>query len=472
MRDRDDRGDFKQPARRRMRLAATALALWAAGGADLAAQQPKNHVVVLGQAHLADSVAPALAMAFAGSAAPPSETATPEGRRLISAGAADDPKLTIEIGASEASRAFANLASGSADIVLAARPASVAEAALFAAAGVDLRDEGHEQAVAIEAIAAIVSPRNPIPALSLRELAGIFSGAVGDWSALGGAPGPIAVYLPESFGPDSLAASVAPGGFGANVQRLPREADVAAAVAADPRAIGLTSLTRVGRARAAPIALDCGLVVEAGAFAAITREYPLSRQVLLYQRRSSDSAQAAELAAFAASDRARRIFRDAGMINDDLSLQNGAYLALRLVSAAAAATGGPEKAALKELAQVAQDAERLSATFRFREERPLLDAASLERAQAMARWLMLPENQRQTLHLLGFTARGGASDAALAKARDEAESVRRAILINAPLDFDPSRVTAAGFGATMPATCPDAPEADWINRRVEAWLTR
>jgi ABC-type phosphate transport system substrate-binding protein len=55
--------------------------------------------------------------------------------------------------------------------------------------------------VADEPIAVVVNPANPLADLPAVVLAELLSGRVADWSAAGGAPGPVQVYLlPDSAG--------------------------------------------------------------------------------------------------------------------------------------------------------------------------------------------------------------------------------------------------------------------------------
>lgn len=446
--------------------------------ATIAALQPslgaaQGRVGIVGAAHLAGRLAPALAKGLVAQEKLELQESAEQGRRIVVGRAGGAPSLTVEIGAAPRDQAFGALASGAADIVLAALPATAADASIFAASGIDIRDEAYEQSLAIEAVAAIVAPGNPAPALSQRDLAAIFSGRITDWSAFGGAPGPITPYLADGAEADGPAAAMieAGAGFGSAANRLPTEEEVAAAVANEPGAIGLVSLTRIGGARAVPIALECGLVVEASAFTALTKEYPLSREVLLYRRRSGGGEAADAFAAFAASDRARGVYHSVGMLNDDLVQRSGDGVLLQLMGAIASAGVAEEREALKGLLKITQEAERLSATFHFRAD-GLLDARSLTQAAALAAWLALPENQGRGLHLLGFEPEGGATPEALQRSRDNAEAVRRAILISAPPGFDPKILQIDGFGATAPAACPGAPGAERINRRVEAWLTR
>ncbi|MCI8716423.1 MAG: solute-binding protein, partial [Oscillospiraceae bacterium] len=52
--------------------------------------------------------------------------------------------------------------------------------------------------VALDGVAVIVNPLNPISDLTVEELALIFTGEISSWSQLGGGAGPIAVYGREA----------------------------------------------------------------------------------------------------------------------------------------------------------------------------------------------------------------------------------------------------------------------------------
>ena len=54
----------------------------------------------------------------------------------------------------------------------------------------DLSSPATEHVIGLDGIAVIVHPNNPLRALTLTELRGIFTGETRDWSAVGGAPGP------------------------------------------------------------------------------------------------------------------------------------------------------------------------------------------------------------------------------------------------------------------------------------------
>src|SRR6185295_2246481 len=48
--------------------------------------------------------------------------------------------------------------------------------------------------VAWDMMAVIVNKNNPITNLTKKQVAGIFTGAIKDWSEVGGTPGPISIY--------------------------------------------------------------------------------------------------------------------------------------------------------------------------------------------------------------------------------------------------------------------------------------
>lgn len=54
-----------------------------------------------------------------------------------------------------------------------------------------------EVIIAVDAIAVVVHPSNPVSDLSLEQIKGIYTGAIKDWSEVGGNAGPIAVVSRE-----------------------------------------------------------------------------------------------------------------------------------------------------------------------------------------------------------------------------------------------------------------------------------
>jgi phosphate transport system substrate-binding protein len=101
-----------------------------------------------------------------------------------------NPTVGFDIAAEGSSTAFTNLAAGTAEIGMSSRAAKNDEITLAKTKGVFLKEIN----VAQDLIAVILHRDNPIAELSSKQIAAIFTGAIKDWSEVGGTPGPISVY--------------------------------------------------------------------------------------------------------------------------------------------------------------------------------------------------------------------------------------------------------------------------------------
>lgn len=99
-------------------------------------------------------------------------------------------QVDIEIQAQGSSHAFSNLLAGSADIGMSSRKVKDTETDKFNAAGKKLV----EHVAAWDMIAVIVNDSNPVRKLTLKQIEGIFTGDITDWSQVGGKKGKISVY--------------------------------------------------------------------------------------------------------------------------------------------------------------------------------------------------------------------------------------------------------------------------------------
>ncbi len=99
----------------------------------------------------------------------------------------------IEIRAHGSATAFQGLKARDTEIGMASRSIQQKEV-------IDLADLGNmtgvksEHVLALDGLAVILNPSNPVRTLSKAQIAGIFTGAVKDWSEVGGTPGPITRY--------------------------------------------------------------------------------------------------------------------------------------------------------------------------------------------------------------------------------------------------------------------------------------
>ena len=104
------------------------------------------------------------------------------------------------------------------------------------------------QVAALDGVAVVVNPVNPVLDLTAEEIRSVFTGETADWAELGGAPGPIAVYGREagSGTRGAFEESVGVSGQCAYTNEYGSSGDVVGSVAANPGAIGYTSLSTAG----------------------------------------------------------------------------------------------------------------------------------------------------------------------------------------------------------------------------------
>ena len=103
----------------------------------------------------------------------------------------------IEIYASGSSAAFECLAAetgrNSCDIGMASRPINDVDKETFPVLR-KLRNHATEHVVALDAIAIIINPRNPVSQLSISQLRAIYTGQIRNWKNVGGNDAPIELY--------------------------------------------------------------------------------------------------------------------------------------------------------------------------------------------------------------------------------------------------------------------------------------
>jgi|GEM_PF-7086701 len=157
--------------------------------------------------------------------------------------------LEIDLHAHGSSTGFAGLIEASADLAMSSRPISAAER--------ESLGEVQERVVALDGLAVIVPPSQRLQRIDLALLRRVFSGDIDDWAALGGSPGRIALHArDERSGTFDTFRSVvlADRSLSGSAQRNESTAELAAAVAANPLAIGFVGLAGVQGVRALAIA--------------------------------------------------------------------------------------------------------------------------------------------------------------------------------------------------------------------------
>ena len=398
-----------------------------------------------------------------------------EERRIGLGGGGPNRDVNIELQAHGTGTAFTSLAAKIADIGMASRPVNDKEREAVMAAGLgDLRSVGQEHVVALGGIGVVVNRDNRVTALSLPQIAAIFTGAVVDWSEVGGSPGRIQVY----------ALDVKSGTFDTFSDQVLHRRPVASAartyesnvklsddVAADPNGIGFVGLAYPRSARPVTVTQACGLAVPPEPFMVRTEEYPLSRRLFLYTT-AEPSRPVVNFVNFAGSAKAQPAIAAAGFVTLAPELSTTSYSEFRKRNApemfAAPGTAVDPKQSqpiVQGLRALYSEAQRLSVTFRFQPDSAALDTRGEADLDRLVAWSNEPANASRQIVLVGYGSSIGsfAQNVALSRTRADALAQR---LQAAGL----RSVTTVGAGPVSAVACNADPHGQALNRRVEVWV--
>ena len=373
--------------------------------------------------------------------------------------------------------AFLALLNGDTDIALTLREPLELERRAAAAAqegGQPLGTRG--RVVGLDALVPITARSNPLGQIAPETLRSVFLGEVTNWSELGGPDAEIALHLPEAA--NGLAQFFAAemlrdpnDDFVAGIERHPDLRDLSDAVSRDAFALGITTLSAVGNARALALAGSCGFSIEATPDTLKSEDYPMTAPLFLFTGSQRLPRLGRDFLAFFETAQAERVIRRAGYVSQSITRtpldEQGGRLANAILSAGEEITLGD----LQRLAARMASATRLSPTIRFSGGSSEFDTPSRSAISRLARAIEQGTFDGRTLVFVGFSDGAGGASANLSLSRNRAEAVRRAVLEAAvAADLDRVSFRATGFGEALPIACDDSDWGAAINRRVEVWL--
>jgi phosphate transport system substrate-binding protein len=184
---------------------------------------------------------------------------------------------------------LSSLISGSCDIAMSSRNIKEKEIALAKQKGIN----PFEIKVALDGLAVVVSPANPVGKLTLNQLAGIFTGRISSWKEVGGKDEKIVILSREVnsgthvyFKEHVLRNNNANGKeeFASSALMLSSSQAIADEVAANPAAIGYYGMGYIS-SKQKTIAIakdDKSEYVEPNIDNVLSGKYPISRPLFLY----------------------------------------------------------------------------------------------------------------------------------------------------------------------------------------------
>lgn len=361
--------------------------------------------------------------------------------------------LRVSIAAHGSSTGFAALRSGDADLAATSRPIKDSEQQALSALG-NLKSADAEQVIALDGVAVIVHPDNPLPQLTTTQLAQIFAGNLTTWDQLGAGTGPIHLYARDdrsgtfdTFKTLVLDAHQLP--LANSAKRFESGEQLADEVSADRQGIGFSSLASVHAAKVLAIVDGSSQAMLPTPALVASEDYPLSRRLYLYLPPDQRNPLARALVEFAQSSQGQAIVASSGFVAQQV----------RPVQVHAL-PGMPAP-----YRQLVGNAQRLTVNFRFQEGSASLDNKALRDVQRVLGYLREHGKLERKVVLVGFGDAKDDPERAALLSRLRAMAVRRE-LVRAGVTL--REVT--GLGGQMPVAANTAEEGRIRNRRVEVWV--
>jgi phosphate transport system substrate-binding protein len=348
---------------------------------------------------------------------------------------------------------------------------------------VDLLAGDSEHVIALDGLAVIVNKGNPVGALSIDEIADIFSGKVTDWQNVkdSGRTGSIKIFRrDDNSGTASTFKDLilekrkwAPQAVAlADSRKLESE------VAGDAGAIGFLGVGYVANTKALAIKTKCGMAFKPDPFSIKTEEYPLSRRLFLYTSGQPANVLAQQIVEFAGSSEGQKSVREMNFVDLVMDAngrefdQQGGRLANMLI------VGAKDEVGTRNFINEVRFARRISTTLRFKPNSTTPDNKSVRDIEQLADAMKSGNfGASNDFILIGFAddteeKAGKAIDLGL----ERASMVGK--LLQDKLDAHPNKAlqkkvykdNIKSFGAAAPAVCNTDDRGRSLNRRVEVWL--
>jgi phosphate transport system substrate-binding protein len=381
------------------------------------------------------------------------EAGAAENEQKIIGTNANGRSVTIEVAAHGSSTGFTALQEGSADLAASSRPIKDSEVSALATLG-DLQSRDAEHVIAIDGLAIILHPSNPLSALRIDQLAQIFSGELSNWSQLGGKNGPITLYARDDNSGTydtfkELVLSANGTNLAVSARRFESSQALSDAVSQDPQGIGFIGLPYIRQAKALAIAAGESQAMLPSRSLIATEDYPLSRRLFLYSQPDLSNPWAKALVSFAHGPRGQAIVAQSGFI-------------AQTVQAIDIAADPLMPQAYQTLAREAQ---RLSVNFRFQQGSAVLDNKAHRDLERLLAYLTAQDKLHRKVVLVGF------GDAKADPARAELLSKLRAMAVRRELARQGVILRqVTGLGDELPVAANNADDGRIKNRRVEVWV--
>ena len=366
---------------------------------------------------------------------------------------AQGQQIRVDVSAHGSGTGFTALATGHADLVASSRPIKDRELVDLERLG-DLKSQNAEQVIAIDGLAIILHPRNPLNQLNTEQLAQVFSGQISQWEQLGGTGGAIHLYARdaqsgtwETFKELVLNRYAQP--LSSTAQRFESREELSDAVSHDPQSIGFIGLPYIRKAKAVAIVDGASQPMLPLTSLIASEDYPLSRRLFFYLPPAANNPWAKALVNFTQSPQGQAIVGQNGFVAQS-------------VQADSVLPGAHMPQAYQALTREAQ---RLSVNFRFEEGSASLDNKARQDLLRVVDYLSAHGKLDRQVTLVGFGDAKDDPDRAQLLSKLRAMAVRRELVKSGVVPRE-----IRGYGAQMPVAANIEDEGRLKNRRVEVWV--
>ena len=396
--------------------------------------------------------------------------------RLIGEDGFGEQIAAVSINGSVSDEGLRALLGDGVDIAMSSRRITPDEAKAFRVAGTgSMVGYDSEMVFALDSLAVVVHPDNPVQSLTEDQLGAIYSSQITNWSELGGPDQPINVYA-RTRGTGAryeFDASIlgepnsdlrAP-----TLQFVAGEVEMASAVFEDVNALGYVGQAFIRGTKPVGLTNACGQTNFPTTFATKTEEYPLTRRMYLYNKAQQTNDRTTDLLDFAMSADADSMIEKSGFVSLSVTTTPLTSASANLQDRIAATDDSFEIDELRRMQEFMQGWQRLSTTFRFSTGSTRLDAKGQRDLERLVDYLNAAGGSYDVA-VVGFTDDQGAYSGNVSVAQDRAEAVREMILAGAEGRLSKADVVATGFGPAAPVTCNATEQGRAVNRRVEVWI--
>jgi phosphate transport system substrate-binding protein len=362
----------------------------------------------------------------------------------------------IEIQEHGSDTAFNDLKANLCDIGMSSRKIKLEEQQSLLSTHGDLTSNASEHVIALDGIALIVHPSNSLRALSVAQIADIFSGTITDWSQVGGRAGAITIYARDDksgtydFFKEKVL-QVHGKTLTANAQRFEDSTKLSNAVANDSAGIGFIGLNYIGSNKVLALS-DTGVEARKPSVLTVkTEDYLLSRRLYLYTAEKSTNPNVYKFIEFAVGSSVQPIVASTGLVNLDVT----------------PVASDPDDARNQSARwqSLTKGAVEIATRFRFRTGSDDLDTRAYRDIGRIVGVLSQPQYQNKKIILIGFADSSGSPAANQKLSQSRADIIKKEL---APEGLEFSEVV--GLGAEAFIAPNDTPENKEKNRRVEVWL--